>query len=256
VAVVCGGCECCAPDYAIHRTTFPYCAIEFVARGRGTLRLGGQDFTLLPGMVFSYVPGVAHDILTEADDPLVKYFVDFTGERAVRLLRKFELAPKNVVRVVTPGEIQRIFDDLIANGLKGSRLSPRICDVLLEHLILKIADSVRPCDAGETPAFGTYQRCRQHIESHCQRLRTQAQIARECGVNPAYLCRLFRRYDHQTPYQHLMRLRMNLAAKRLQEPGALVKQVAAELGFSDPFHFSRAFKSVFGLSPDAFRRLR
>jgi AraC-like DNA-binding protein len=36
----------------------------------------------------------------------------------------------------------------------------------------------------------------------------------------------------------------------------LIKQVAEQTGFSDPFHFSRAFKSVFGLSPDAFRKLR
>jgi AraC-like DNA-binding protein len=75
-------------------------------------------------------------------------------------------------------------------------------------------------------------------------------------VDAAYLCRLFRRYDHQTPYQFLLRLKMNLAAERLQNPGVLVKQVAAELGFHDPFHFSRAFKSILGLSPEAFRRLR
>ena len=75
-------------------------------------------------------------------------------------------------------------------------------------------------------------------------------------MNPPYLCRLFRRYDQQTPYQYLMRLKMNAAAERLQDPGALVKQVAAELGFGDPFHFSRVFKSIFGLSPEAFRRLR
>ena len=32
--------------------------------------------------------------------------------------------------------------------------------------------------------------------------------------------------------------------------------LAAELGFDDPFHFSRAFKNVLGLSPETFRRLR
>jgi AraC-like DNA-binding protein len=52
-----------------------------------------------------------------------------------------------------------------------------------------------------------------------------------------------------------MRLKRNLAAGRLQDPGTLVKQVAAELGFDDPCHFSRAFKSVFGMSPEASRRL-
>ena len=71
-----------------------------------------------------------------------------------------------------------------------------------------------------------------------------------------FLCRLFSRFDNQSPYQYLMQLKMGAAAQRLQQEGTLVKQVAYELGFSDPFHFSRAFKKVFGLSPAAFRKLR
>jgi AraC-like DNA-binding protein len=256
VAVVCGGCERCAPDYAIHRTTFPYYSIEFVARGKGALILGGKEYALFPGAVFSYGPGIAQDIFTDVADPLIKYFVDFVGSRAVRMLGQGALAPGNVARVFAPGEVQWILDDLILNGLKGTRFASRICDVLLEYLILKIADSLMPWEASKTPAFATYQRCRQHIQAQYLRLQTQQQIASECHINPAYLCRLFRRYDHQTPYQYLMRLKMNVAAERLQDPGRLVKQVSHELGFSDPFHFSRAFKSVFGVSPDAFRRLR
>ena len=113
-----------------------------------------------------------------------------------------------------------------------------------------------PLAGAETQAFATYQQCRQYIEQHSLRLRTLEQIAGECHVNNAYLCRLFRRYDNQSPYQYLLRLKMNHAAERLQQPGALVKQVAEEAGFADPFHFSRVFTSVFGLSPAAFRGLR
>jgi AraC-like DNA-binding protein len=164
--------------------------------------------------------------------------------------------PGSVGRVFAPGEIQAAFDELIRNGSKGTRLAPRLCATLLEYLILKIAESRMPSEAARTPAFATYQRCRQHILEHHLRLRTLAEIARECHADPAYLCRLFQRYDHQTPYQFLLRLKMNAAAERLQNPGAAVKRVAAELGFEDPSHFSRAFKGVFGLSPDAFRRLR
>ena len=69
-------------------------------------------------------------------------------------------------------------------------------------------------------------------------------------MDVAYLCRLFQRYDHQSPYQLLLRLKMNFAAEWLQQPGALVKQVAERAGFTDPFHFSREFKSVFGVAPD------
>jgi len=113
-----------------------------------------------------------------------------------------------------------------------------------------------PLAGAETHAFATYQQCRSHIEQHSSRLRTLGQVARECHVNNACLCRLFRRYDHQSPCQFLLRLKMNDAAERLKQPGALVKQVAEESGFADPFHFSRVFASVFGLSPTAFRELR
>jgi AraC-like DNA-binding protein len=49
---------------------------------------------------------------------------------------------------------------------------------------------------------------------------------------------------------------MNAAAGQLGLPGALVKNVATDLGYANPYHFSRVFKSVLGLSPESFRKVR
>ena len=256
LAVICGGCEQCTAEYAIHRASFPYYSLEFVARGQGTVRLQKRQYALQAGRLFCYGPGIRQQIATDPDQPLMKYFVDFAGTRARELVRACHLAPGRAIQVFAPHEIQAGFDELIRNGLKGTRFSARICATLLEFLVLKIAESQAPLEGIESQAFATYQQNRQHIQDHFERLRSLAQITQERHVNAAYLCRLFRRYDHQSPYQFLLRLKMNLAADELQKPGALVKQVAERVGFSDPFHFSRAFKSVFGLSPDVFRRRR
>lgn len=255
-AVVCGGCEHCGPDYRIDRKDFPFHSIEFVARGKGVLTLGGRTVPLFPGRVFSYGPGVAQVIQTDADDPLVKYFVDFTGRKAEKLLTEHGLAPGAVVQVASPDVVLRVFDDLIATGAGGGRYGPLISATLVELLILKIAEAAFAEDAYRTVAFSTYQGCREYIRDNSLALKTLEQVAEACHVDEAYLCRLFRRFDNQSPYQYLMQLKMGDAAKRLQQGGALVKQVAYELGFNDPFHFSRAFKKVFGLSPAAFRKLR
>ena len=256
LAVVCGGLEHCAADYAIHRETFPFFSIEYVARGRGEVKLKGQTFKLQPGRLFAYGPGVPHHITGEAGDPLVKYFVDFAGTSAKALMRTSGLVPGQATEVFPANALQPLFDELIQVGLRGRHGGSLLCTKLLECLTLRMADARAPMTGSETLAFSTYQHCRSHIERHFLRLKTLEQIAAECHANNAYLCRLFRRYDRQSPYQYLLRLKMNHAAERLQQPDMLVKQVAEEAGFSDPFHFSRLFKGVFGLSPDSFRRIR
>lgn len=256
LVVVCGGLERCTPGYAIRRETFPFYSIEYVARGRGELKLQGRACSLQAGRLFSYGPGIPHHIIGDAAAPLVKYFVDFAGTQAPALLRSCGLPPGRVSEVFPANALQPLFDELIQAGLRVRRESAALCAKLLECLALRIAGARAPLAGAETRAFATYQHCRQYIEQHSLRLRSLQQMAGECHINNAYLCRLFRRYDKQSPYQYLIRLKMNHAAWRLQQPGALVKQVAEESGYADPFHFSRVFTSVFGLSPTAFRSLR
>lgn len=256
IAVVCGGCEHVDGVYKINRRDFPFCCIEFVARGSGTVTLGDKTIPLLPGRVFTYGPGVPHVITSDGDDLLVKYFVSWTGREAETLLVRHGLSPGTVVQVACPETILRVFDDLVTHGASDSRFTPLICATLVELLILKIAESTLAEEASQTPAFATYQTCREFIREHYLQFKTLENIAQACHVDEAYLCRLFKRFDNQSPYQYLMQLKMAVAARRLHYEGKLVKEVAYELGFSDPFHFSRAFKNVFGLSPTTFRKLR
>lgn len=254
--VVCGGLEHCTEDYAILRDTFPFYSFEYVVRGRGELNLKGRSFALKPGRLFAYGPGVSHRISGNAADPLVKYFVDFSGSDATVLMKSCSLLPGRVLDVFPPHALRPLFDELIENGVRVRGESPELCLKLLECLALRIAGACVPMEGAETMAFVTYEHCRRYIGQHYLRLRTLEQIASECHINNAYLCRLFRRYDQQSPYQHLLWLKMNFAAGRLMESGVLVKQVAEEAGFVDPFHFSRVFRSLLGLSPAEFRKLR
>ncbi len=252
LAVVCGGCEHCAPDYEIRRRSFPYWSIEFVARGKGKLTLGGRKQELAPGTLFSYGPGVAQHIVSDPKETLVKYFVDFTGKNAEALLRRNAPKPGTIIQTSAPSEVLALFDDLIRNGLHRTPYTPRILALQVELLVLKIAESAIPFGSAATRAFATYERCRRHIEQHYGELRTVEQVAAACHVEQAYLCRLFRRFGHNSPYHYLMRLKMNHAADRLLGSDRLVKEVAEEMGFADAYHFSRAFKKVYGLSPSQF----
>ena len=256
LSVVSGGFEHCLPDYRIQRSTFPFFSIEYVVRGNGSLRLNRRQHRLQPGVLFSYGPGVPHTISADPEAAPSKYFLNFYGPQSKAILRSCHLKPGTVSQLALPHELRNLFDELIHCGQRGRPGANELCAKLLECVAMRIAESRIPEESAETLSLLSYQHCRKHIEDNFQRLKTLDQIAVECHLDAAYLCRLFQRYDHQSPYRFLMRLKMNLAAEWLEKPGALVKQVAERAGFRDQFHFSRAFKNVLGVSPNTFRRLR
>jgi transcriptional regulator GlxA family with amidase domain len=51
-------------------------------------------------------------------------------------------------------------------------------------------------------------------------------------------------------------VRLGAAARLLQASGVPIKSVAAAVGYASRSHFSRAFRSEFGLDPSSFREKR
>ena len=256
LTAICGGRETCTPDFSIDRQEFPYLALEYVATGKGELFLKGERVALFPGVVYTYGPGVPHQITADPDDPPEKYFIDFTGGEALDLLEGHDLGPGVALRVAAGVDVEHSLDKLIRHGMHSSGYASELCDALLRYVLLLVASSVSPEAEKHSQAYSTFEHCREHIQQHFRRLQTLDDIANETFVEKTYLCRLFQRFDRQTPYRFLTRLKMNEAAEMLEGQGVLVKQVAASLGYADAGHFSRSFKGVFGVSPQAFRKLR
>jgi AraC-like DNA-binding protein len=254
LVVVCGGVEHCRPDYVVNRNDFRYYSIEYVAKGRGTLELEGKCYELSPGAVFCYGPGRAHKITTVPTEPMVKYFVDFAGVEAERLLKEF-LFYSHPVQTRSPVHIVESLEAIAQSANRDSSESREICALLLCVLCRRVAEEIIPPALEHGAALQTYIRCVSIIESGYMEFKGLQDISAACHVVPAYLCRLFKRYGDYSPGQYLLRLRMKYAANRLQDASALVQQVAQELGYSDAFHFSRAFKRTHGLSPQQFRQL-
>ena len=151
-------------------------------------------------------------------------------------------------------EVRRVWEDLIREGRHHRPTAAGLCAALTEVLLLKIEELAGLSVSAGGEAEESFLRCKGAIEAQAMRLGTLADITRATGVGATRLGRLFRRYQGLSPYQYLLQRKMAVAAELMMDPSTLVKEAAAQVGFTDPYHFSRCFKQVHRVAPKDFQR--
>lgn len=140
----------------------------------------------------------------------------------------------------------------------GSR---RYCDCAAKGLEImgvlqgaaRVGDSGFDWTLGETGGHQTFaRRVLDHLERRYRDPVTVPGIARELGMSVSTLAHRFREETGETVVQALRRIRLEQSRPHLLR-GMSVKEVAAAVGFSSPFYFSKVFRDRYGAPPGACR---
>lgn len=163
------------------------------------------------------------------------------------------------------GEIYRLFSMALA---KAGAASP---DSYVESLRLRaaLADSISSAltmaelrgdiaslrlggdDGGESNSVA--RRIEQYLRAHYADHITNQTLGGVFGYVPSYVSMLFRREYGISPSEYLTNIRIEQAKQRmLKNPGALIRDVALEVGFKSQHHFSRTFKNREGVWPSDY----
>lgn len=97
---------------------------------------------------------------------------------------------------------------------------------------------------------------REFMEQHFDQRLEIPSLAAQANVSISHFFKLFKQDTGCTPLAYLTQLKIERACDLLITTTWSVKLIAANLGFRDPFYFSRVFKSLTGMAPKAYRRLK
>jgi AraC family transcriptional regulator of arabinose operon len=79
-------------------------------------------------------------------------------------------------------------------------------------------------------------------------------IARAANVSPQHLARLFRYHVGTSPMRYVWERRRERGAEMLIQTGLAVGEIALLLGYQTAYHFSRAVRERYGVSPRGLRQ--
>jgi AraC-like DNA-binding protein len=144
--------------------------------------------------------------------------------------------------------------------MAGADRPGRFCSWLVKAALLEVigcllaelgADTTR-ADMDQEPL--AVRRAREFMAAHLQEATLgAADIAAASCLSRAQLTRVFRACTGLTPCRYLRSMRMSQAQFLLERTSGRVKDIAREVGFHDPLHFSRVFRGALGMGPRTYR---
>ncbi|WP_454747734.1 helix-turn-helix domain-containing protein [Ciceribacter selenitireducens] len=85
---------------------------------------------------------------------------------------------------------------------------------------------------------------------------TVGEMAATVDLSESWFATVFKQTTGKTPLQWLLARRIELVQKRLVEGELNLADIAAQLGFSDQSHLTKAFRQAVGETPAAWRRMQ
>jgi AraC family transcriptional regulator of arabinose operon len=231
----------------------------YTAGGSGRITTPTGSFSVQPGEAILYAPTDYQDYRTEPEakrwhllwthflpkapwHPWLQWPVnEATGIRHITLERgevrdSFARAMLRMIRV-----LRRRFSsagDFAANALEEA--------LLWAHLAAARGDWMRLDPRVRKGMDYLAANIRQpfHLET----------LARHCGLSVSRLAHLFKREAGTSPQQFFEQQRMRQASQLLRVTGLGIAEIAAEVGYDDPFYFTNRFRRHAGKSPTQYRR--
>lgn len=156
----------------------------------------------------------------------------------------------------TLGPIEGVIQHLLAGlGALAQRANPEppgglVCEALM-HAILHVLDA--PADTTPRKAAHTFEGLCLYVQEQFQNPISRESVARNFGLTPNHVSRLFRREGRMRFSDYLTLVRIERAKFMLKEYASPLKEIAASCGFQDVAYFCRVFRRVVHTTPTDFR---
>lgn len=134
---------------------------------------------------------------------------------------------------------------------RADPLSALIAESLALELLARAARIRSPIEF-RRPAW--LSRVVEKIDEQFRESLILSDLARDAGVHPVHLSRVFRHYQREGIGDFVHRRRVEFAQSRLRDPQVRLCDLATDAGFSDQSHFTRVFKRITGETPARYRR--
>lgn len=224
----------------------------YCVAGRGSLQTGAVTEAVQAGDLMILRAGQRHTYASDPADPWSILWVHYTGELSADYNAMFAggVALTSVgVQARLIGAMEHLLD-LRNAGFSVPRFVQGACQ--LKALLTDFACAAAQRESGEKKALDM-ERLTAQMQRHLGGELDLDALAATANLSKFHFIRRFKSHTGHAPIQRFIQMKMQRACELLDSTDQAIKVIASEVGYQDPYYFSRIFKRTIGIAPQKYR---
>ncbi|MBD2868469.1 helix-turn-helix transcriptional regulator [Paenibacillus sp. IB182493] len=120
------------------------------------------------------------------------------------------------------------------------------------QLFLNLHQKAESREHANNKADAHVSRILEYLNSHAEEDFNSKQLSEHMSLNYSYISATFAKQTGQTVIEAHTRLRINKALHLMRTTSLNVSEISDQLGFQNPFYFTRVFKKILGEPPSSY----
>lgn len=231
------------------------CILIYCIKGEGWCMFNNEKYKLTSSQLIVLPPNVPHVYYADKQNPWTIYWIHFSGENALEIIRHL-LKGDSFKPVNVSGNEERnsLFDKLFSLAEVASN-PQNLIDISI-CLPYYLTTFTQPLLQPKVSLSGNYDPVNKSIAFMKGNLKASLSLrvlAAHINLSKSHFSTLFKQKTNHSPISYFIFLKMQFACQMLKNTELTIKEIGQEVGYNDAFHFSRAFKIVIGTSPKGFK---
>jgi AraC family transcriptional regulator, arabinose operon regulatory protein len=227
----------------------------YAVDGEGAITVNNTVKLIKQNQFFIIPSFEPHEYGANEKDPWSIYWLHFRGEK----FRNYFVNFANVT-MIAPSEFSRIeyrinlFREIIyCLGMGFYKENVEYANLCFYHLLatfmyvpqFRYFSKQSPQDFIECIIL--------YMKSNIEKQISLLDLSKEFKLSIPQLSKLFKQRTKHSPIDYLIQLKIQKACQLLDQTNLQIKSISTELGYDDPYYFSRMFKKVMSVSPKKYR---
>jgi AraC family transcriptional regulator of arabinose operon len=216
-----------------------------------TYKVNANEFFFLP-------QNVEHAYGSNLDDPWTIYWIHFGGD-GLTAFNSMHIIEKHFepTYIKSNDQIFALFDKMYKTLELGySYENLLFVNMCLSQFISYFIHNSKHFASKSIETNDCVDKAILYMQENIQKNISLQQLSSVYNYSPSRFSALFKQKTGYAPIDYFIQMKMQRASQKLDLSNDSVKAIAIEMGFDDPYYFTRRFTKIIGVSPTKYRSMQ